>query len=116
MQSTYPRMLYGDLLLSQIIIQIPILCHVKYFCGFHTTEQNILPSTRHFRRILHHYKLFTYSNDHIKNSCYNYILFIGLIYFYITFYFVSENKDVINMHTIFLTKYKMIIRIQSNIY
>ena len=67
-----------------------------------------------FRWILHHYNLLT-SNEHRKNSSYNYIIFTCLIYFYIIFHFFNENKDVIYIKTILLTKYKMRIQRQSNI-
>ena len=67
-------------------------------------------------RILHHYNFLTYSNDHRKNSSYNYIIFICFTYSYIIFNFFSANNDIINMHTILLIKYEMIIQRRSNIY
>ena len=109
----------NDLLLNQIIICRPFQCHAKYFCDFPNTKQNIMvyiPVPSIFRWILHHYNLLTYSNDHRKNSSYNYKILLRLIYFYIyIFNFFGENKNIINMHTILLTKYEMRVQRRSNI-
>ena len=72
--------------------------------------------TKHFRRNLHHYNLLLIQMTIYRipaiTTFYLYVLFT----FTLHFIFFSENKDIINMHTIFLTKYKMIIRKRSNIY
>ena len=45
-------------------------------------------------------------------TLYLYVLFSVTLYFI----FFSGNNDIINMHTILLTKYEMRIQRQSNIY
>ena len=54
--------------------------------------------------------LLSYSNDHRINPGYNYIIFTCLIYFYIISHNFIENNDIINLHTLLLTKYEMIIQ------
>ena len=94
-------------MLSQIIIcSLTVLAPCKIFVCLSQchAKYNL------FRWILHHYNLLTYSNDHIKNSSYNYIILTCLIYFYNIFHIFIENNYIMNMHTTLLIKYEIKIQ------
>ena len=107
-------------MLNQILVfrfTLKVPCKILLWLSHYQAKFNgVLPSTKHCRWMLHYYNFLTCSNDHRKNSNYKYIIFICFIYSYIIFIFFSENNDIINMHTILLTKYEMRIQRQNNIY
>ena len=107
--------MFNQIIICRFTLSVP--CQKMLWLPHHQAIYNgVFSSTKSFKWILHHYNLLTYSNDHRKNSSYNYIIFICFIYFYIIFHFFSENNYIINMHTILLTKYEIRIQRQSNIY